>query len=191
MIQIRKAIPDDAAWIHRTAESLRYRPPGSEKGFLIHVRTGEDYRRILGASQHSLAAVEGGRPVGFLIVLSMAELEELRKDVLARDKVVAHVLALGDATGLYADQIGVDLEARSRGIGQHLATAMMASNPSARFLAAIMHKPARNTISLRLALRNGWRLSSEVLDNEFVWGIYEFRLSGSPANPLTGQPKDR
>jgi hypothetical protein len=55
---------------------------------------------------------------------------------------------------------------------------MMASDPETRFLAAIMHKPARNTISIRLALRNGWRLATEILDNEFTWGIYEFRLSG-------------
>jgi hypothetical protein len=112
----------------------------------------------------------------------MANLEELSKDVLARDRVVAHILALGDATVLYADQIGVDLEARSRGIGQHIATAMTASNPNARFLAAIMHKPARNTISIRLALRNGWRLTTEILDNEFTWGIYEYRGAGEPGS---------
>ena len=180
MIHIRRAVPDDAPWIHRIAESLRYRPPGSDKGFLVHIRPEEGYRRILDASRHSLVAEEEGKPAGFLTVLSMAEMEYLRKDVLAKDKVVEHVMALGDATVLYADQIGVDLKARSRGVGQNLAASAMASNPDAHFLAAIMHKPAKNTISLRLALRNGWRLSTEVLDNGFIWGIYEYRGTGEP-----------
>jgi GNAT superfamily N-acetyltransferase len=185
-IHTRRAVPEDASWIHRIAESLRYRPPGSDKGFLVHVRPEEGYRRILEASMHSLVAEEGGKPAGFLTVLSMAEMEDLRKDVLAQDKAVEHVMALGDATVLYADQIGVDLEARSRGVGQHLAASAMASDPAAHFLAAIMHKPAKNTISLRLALRNGWRLSSEILDNGFTWGIYEYRGAGVPVgNPVS------
>jgi ribosomal protein S18 acetylase RimI-like enzyme len=172
-VSIRKAVTDDAPRIHEVAESLRYRPPGSEKGFLVHVRTEEEYRRILDISCQSHAAEEDGILVGFLLVHSMPELEELTKDVLAADRVVTHVLGLGDQTAMYADQIGVDLAARSRGIGQQLASAMMAENPKTRFLAAIMHRPSKNMPSLRLALRNGWHLTTEVWDSEYLWGIYE------------------
>lgn len=173
MALIRKAFPDDAPSIHKIAESLRYRPPGSEKGFLVHVRSIDGYRRILDISQHSFVTEEEGRVVGFLLVHTMPELKKLRKDLFASDKVVEYVLGIDDGKAVYADQIGVDLECRSRGIGQQLASAMMSAHPGARFLAAIMHKPTRNLPSLRLALRNGWRARDEVSENGFIWGIYE------------------
>jgi hypothetical protein len=85
------------------------------------------------------------------------------------------VLELGDGTVVYADQIGVSLDARSRGTGQALAEAMGKEHPKAHFMAAIMHRPAKNGVSLRLAMRNGWTLRTEIPENEFVWGIYEHR----------------
>jgi ribosomal protein S18 acetylase RimI-like enzyme len=175
MINVRRAVPDDAGAIRRIAESLSYRPPGSEKGFLVHIRSEPEYRRILEISAHSFVAVEENGVVGFLLVDTMPELERIAADVLGNDQVVRYVLGLGDAKAVYADQIGVSLDVRSRGIGQMLAEAMMKEHPGAHFLAAIMHRPARNNASLRLALRNSWTLRMEVTENEFVWGIYELR----------------
>ena len=88
-------------------------------------------------------------------------------------KVVTPVMGLRDQKAMFVDQIGVDLAARSRGIGRQLASAMMAENPKTRFLAAIMHRPSKKMPSLRLALRNGWHLTTEVWDSEYLWGIYE------------------
>jgi len=53
MFQVRRAVPDDAARIWRIAGTLRYEPPGSDRGFLVHVRSEEEYRRILDISRHS------------------------------------------------------------------------------------------------------------------------------------------
>ena len=173
MVDVRRAVPDDAGPIRRIAESLRYRPPGSDKGFLVHVLTGEQYRRILEISRLSFVAVDGKTVAGYLLVFDVPELEKLAAGVLKEDRTVQYVLALGDAKAVYADQIGVSLDARSRGVGQALAEAMEREHPNAHFLAAILHRPARNGASLRLALRNGWRLRDELTDGEFVWGIYE------------------
>lgn len=173
MTRVRKAFPADAPAIERIAESLRYKPPGSEKGFLVHVRSEKEYRKILEVSRNSLVAEQDGRVVGFLLVHTMAELKHLHEGVFASDKVVEYILGIGDGKAVYADQIGVDLECRSRGIGQQLASAMMNAHEGARFLAAIMHKPTRNLPSLRLALRNGWRARDEVAEHGFLWGIYE------------------
>jgi len=173
MVLVRKAVAKDAAVIHRIAESLRYRPPGSEKGYLVHVRKEEDYRRLLESSKHSLVAEEGGKVLGYLLVYSMTELSELAKSILVGDKVISYVLSLGDIKALYADQVGVDLEARSRGIGQLLAAAMMKAHPGAHFVAAIMVEPSMNKASLRLAFHYEWKLKAEIQENEIVWGIYE------------------
>jgi hypothetical protein len=175
MFQVRLAVPDDAAKIWRIAGTLRYEPPGSERGFLVHVRSEEEYRRILDISRHSFVADDEGTITGFLLVHTMPELERLAAGVLGPDNVVRYVLGLGEPGAVYADQIGVSLDARSRGTGQALAEAMAREHPGAHFLAAIMHRPARNEKSLRLALRNGWTLRTEVADGGFVWGIYELR----------------
>jgi len=177
MNEVRRATPDDAGAIRRIAESLRYAPPGSEKGFLVHIRSEGGYRSILEISKHSVVAEEDGRIVGFLLVHTMAELEKLAAGVPGRDEVVRYVLELGDTLAVYADQIGVSLDARSRGIGQSLAETMAKEHPNAHFLAAIMHQPARNGVSLRLAQRNGWTLRTEIPENEFIWGIYEKRTN--------------
>lgn len=171
--RVRKALPDDAHSIYGIAESLRFKPPGSDKGFLVHVRNEKEYRKILEVSQNSLMAEDEGSLVGFLLVHTMTELKELHKEIFASDKVVEYVLGLRDENAVYADQIGVALECRRRGIGQQLASAMMNAHKGARFLAAIMHRPARNLPSLRLALGNGWRPRAEVAESDFIWGIYE------------------
>ena len=173
MIVVRRAVPRDAAAIRRIAGSLRYRPPGSDKGFLVHVRSEPEYRGILDISAHSLVAEDGGNVAGYLLVHTMPELERLSAGVLGPDNVVRYVLGLGEQGAVYADQIGVSLDARSRGTGQALAEAMAREHPGAHFLAAIMHRPSRNEISMRLATRNGWTLRTEIADAGFVWGIYE------------------
>ena len=173
MVDVRRAFPDDAGAISGIANSLRYRPPGSDKGFLVHVLTDQEYRRILEISRLSFVAVDGGTVVGYLLVHDISELERLAAGVLKDDLTVRYVLGQGDRKAVYADQIGVSLDARSRGIGQLLADAMAREHPSAHFLAAIMHKPVKNGISLRLALRNGWKLRDELVEGQFVWGIYE------------------
>lgn len=175
MFRVRRAVPDDAGEIRRIAATLRYEPPGSDKGFLVHVRSEEEYRRILDISRHSFVAENEGTMTGFLLVYMMPELERLATGVLGQDNVVRYVLGLGEPGAVYADQIGVSLEARSRGTGQALAEAMAREHPGAHFLAAIMHRPSRNGKSLRLALRNGWTLRTEVADGGFGWGIYELR----------------
>jgi GNAT superfamily N-acetyltransferase len=173
MNAVRRATPDDAGAIRVIAESLRYRPPGSDKGFLVHVRSGQEYRRILEISNHSFVALEDDRIIGFLLVATMPEFERLAAGVPGPDMVLRYVLGLEDGKAVYADQIGVSLDARSRGIGQALADAMEKEHPKAHFLAAIMHRPANNTLSLRLAARNGWTFRTEIPENGFVWGIYE------------------
>ena len=173
MIEVRKTTPDDAGAIRDIAESLNYVPPGSDKGFLVHVRDEPEYRRILGISTHSFVAEEDGRIVGFLLILTMKELEAVADGIQTRDKVIQYILGLNDRTAVYADQIGVSLEARSRGVGQALAEAMAREHPAAHFLAAIMHWPTQNKVSVRLARRNGWTLRTEIPENGFVWGIYE------------------
>jgi len=173
LIEVRKTTPDDAGAIRDIAESLNYVPPGSDKGFLVHVRDEPEYRRILGISTHSFVAEEDGRIVGFLLILTMKELEAVADGIQTRDKVIQYILGLNDRTAVYADQIGVSLEARSRGVGQALAEAMAREHPAAHFLAAIMHWPTQNKVSVRLARRNGWTLRTEIPENGFVWGIYE------------------
>ena len=184
MIVCRRAEPEDAGAIRRIAETLRFKPPGSEKGFLVHVRSEADYRSILEMSRHSFVAEEEDIVVGYLLVHTVPELERLTAGILGSDKTVSYVLGLNDRTAVYADQIGVSLDARSRGTGQKLAEAMASDNPRAHFLAAIMHRPARNIVSLRLALRNGWTLRTELEDAAFVWGIYELPMAAAHSHNI-------
>jgi GNAT superfamily N-acetyltransferase len=172
MLVVRRADPRDAAEIRRIAATLKYEPPGSDKGFLVHVRSEREYWGILEISRHSFVAEEEGAVIGYLLIHTIPELERLAAGALGPDNVVRYVLGLGDRSVVYADQIGVALDARSRGTGQVLAEAMAREHPGAHFLAAIMHRPSRNEKSLRLALRNGWTLRTEVADGGFVWGIY-------------------
>ena len=193
MIEVRKAAVGDVPAIHRLAESLRLRPPDVDKGFLVHVRTEEVYRHIIGASKQSLVAIDtgeekGGRAanaeggkgllVGFLLAYSfqeLSELSELTEGPLKGDVVVEYIKRLGEKGIIYADQIGVELDYRRKGVGQALAGELMGSSRGAHFLAAIMHRPYRNDRSLRLATRNGWKLRTEVPEGDLVWGIYEFK----------------
>jgi len=210
MMKVRKATVEDAPAIAKLAESLRLRPPDVDKGFLVHVRSEEQYRRILEVGERSLvavddeAAVEGGiegvgngktaagsgnarsesekgRVIGFLLAYTYAELSVLMTDALKGDAVIESIWNIGELTMVYADQIGVDLSCRKKGVGQKLASELMSSNTGAHHFAAIMHKPFRNESSLSLATRNGWTLRNEVPEGDFVWGIYEFKAAGKGA----------
>jgi tetratricopeptide (TPR) repeat protein/ribosomal protein S18 acetylase RimI-like enzyme len=236
MVKVRKATVEDAPAIAKLAESLRLRPPDVDKGFLVHVRTQEQYRRILEVGERSLVAVDDegaveggidgagngktatdggkaasesgnpppaeaggvtrsapppippgaeapgvpanfvkGRVVGFLLAYTYAELSVLMKDALKGDAVIESISNLGELTMLYADQIGVEVACRKKGVGQALASELMGANKGAHHFAAIMHKPFRNERSISLATRNGWTLRNEVPEGDFIWGIYEFK----------------
>jgi GNAT superfamily N-acetyltransferase len=175
---VRPALPRDAAAIHHIAETVRFRPASarSEDGYLVHVRSVEEYATLLAQSGHCFVYESDADVHGFLIAL--------RGDWLARsgsctdDASTAMMLREGSAGLLLIDQIGLLPLAAGKGVAQQLLAAALASGTFHRATAAIMHQPVRNARSIGFFHgRQGFALLGESAEPPYVWGIYEKRLA--------------
>jgi len=150
-----------AAGIHGVARAVRFDRSDldPERGFLVLPETPTWWARTLARSRHSFVATDGDRVVGF---------------------VYAYVDEVHDE--LKIDRIAVLPQEARRGIAQQLLDAALASSPTPRSSALILHRPVRNRASISFFRdRNGYRLADTLeaddaapgLDREsFVWGVY-------------------
>ncbi len=97
---------------------------------------------------------------------------------LAEDPIAAHVLSK-PRPFVYADQLAVVRDPQYRGTGRLLAKRLVedaAKGRVSQILCSISHYPIRNTPSLNLAFKLGFKHLEEIEFDSLTFGIYKKEL---------------
>jgi ribosomal protein S18 acetylase RimI-like enzyme len=172
-IEISEATELDAPGIALVAKAVKYKPGKGQRGFLIHVKSEEEYGERIRLSKHFFVAREGGKAIGFLMAYDKNELVLLKEKLSHEDSVAGELLCQECADFIFIDQVAVLPEYHDRGVGQLLLDKV--SDKPALF-ACILHKPTLNTRSRAFFVeKNNWRLVKEIRQGGLIWGLYTNR----------------
>lgn len=176
-IEVSAARPGDESQIAEVAcavkISLAEGTEESDRGFLVWPQSPETYRERLDLSEHFLVARAEDKVVGFLMAYSRPVLQELQRGMTYEDNILSFALSRGGQDIIFIDQIAVVPTAARRGVASRMLDHLGRGAPNAHLIAGIIHKPVRNTASIRFFQTHGSGFVCEVEQGEWTLGMYE------------------
>ena len=177
VLKFRRAEEKDTHQIYEISKSLKinYQQP-QKNGFLVYLLEAEDYKIRINNTDFFYVVVLKEKVHGFLMCYDNKELNYLaKKEYLLHESEIINYVLNQKSPFIFGDQIGISHDNSRQGIGKLLMDKLfedMKLRDIKRMFVAILHKPIRNTASLKFCNSLGFEQLTEVTNKDgLVWGV--------------------